>query len=28
MAPIYAVAYGLILLGVELAKKRKRSVNV
>ena len=26
MAPIYAVAYGLILLGVELA--RKRSVNV
>ena len=28
MAPMYAVAYGLILLGVELAKKRKRSVTV
>ena len=28
MAPMYAVAYGLILLGVEIAKKKKRSVSV
>ncbi len=28
MAPMYAAAYGLILLGVEIAKKKKRSVTV
>lgn len=28
MAPIYAVAYGAILIGVEIAKKKKRSVSV
>ena len=28
MAPIYAVCYGLILIGVEIAKKKKRSVSV
>lgn len=28
MAPMYAVGYGLILLGIELAKKKKRSVTV
>lgn len=28
MAPMYAVGYGLILMGVEIAKKKKRSVTV